>query len=36
MFEITVIALVLGLGSIIVIGSIALIALLEVTRESSK
>jgi len=36
MFEITVLALVLGSASIILTGSIAIIALIEVTREKSK
>ncbi len=35
-FEITVLALVLGASSILLTGSIAIIALIEITREKSK
>lgn len=36
MFEITVLALVLGSASIIITGSIAIIALIEISREKSQ
>jgi len=35
-FEITILALILGTTGLILTGSIAIIALLEVTREKSK